>query len=84
MFYLPAEKGTEAYDLQDGTVLEADYNPGLGYSVTVENSNGSRISYNHLDGFAVEAGDTVVKGQLVGYAGSTGMASYSQIGYTLE
>lgn len=84
MFYLPAEKGTEAYALQDGTVLEADYNPGLGYSVTVENSNGSRILYSHLDGFAVEAGDTVVKGQLVGYAGSTGKASYSQIRYALE
>ena len=84
MFYLPAEKGTEAYALQDGTVLEADISGGLGYSVTVESSDGSRISYNHLDGFAVEAGDTVVKGQLVGYAGSTGMASYSQIGYTLE
>lgn len=84
MFYLPAEKGTEAYALQDGIVLEADYSPGLGYSVTVESGDGSHILYSHLDGFAVEAGDTVVKGQLVGYAGSTGMASYSQIRYALE
>lgn len=84
MFYLPAEKGTEAYALQDGTVLEADYSYNLGYSVTVESSDGNRISYNHLDGFTVEAGDTVVKGQVVGYAGSTGIASYSQIAYYLE
>ena len=47
----------------------------------VENDEGECIYYSHLSEIAVNAGDKVDKGQLVGYAGSTGMTYYSGIGY---
>lgn len=78
---LPAETGEDAYALEGGTVISAEWNLSRGNSVCVENDEGECIYYSHLSEIAVNAGDKVDKGQLVGYAGSTGMTYYSGIGY---
>lgn len=77
---IPAEMGTPAYAVEDGTVVMAEYDGGKGLAVCVENTDGESIYYTHLSEMAVENGDTVVKGQVVGYAGTTGLASYPLIG----
>ncbi|MCM1054095.1 MAG: peptidoglycan DD-metalloendopeptidase family protein [Bacteroides sp.] len=81
---LPAEKGSKALALKSGTVTEAAYISGLGYTAIVESDDGFRIYYSHLDRFSVKAGDSVIAGQVIGCAGETGIAGYPQIGYAIE
>ncbi|MBD5114355.1 MAG: M23 family metallopeptidase [Ruminococcaceae bacterium] len=79
--YIQAATGDEVYALEDGTVVYADWNAGLGRVVYVENLNGTYIVYSHLSEFAVSEGDTVSKDQVIGYAGTSGMATHSSASY---
>lgn len=67
------------YAGRDGTVQWAMYRSGLGNQVMVDHGwvNGASLmsSYNHLNSFAVSAGQHVKAGQVVGYAGMTGGVS---------
>ena len=67
------------YAGRDGTVQWAEYRPGLGNQVMVDHGwvNGASLmsSYNHMNTFAVHAGQHVSAGQVVGYAGMTGGVS---------
>jgi len=71
--------GTKVYAAASGTVQWARYRAGYGNQVMVNNGywNGASLmsSYNHLNGFAVSAGQQVSQGQLVGYAGNTGTSA---------
>lgn len=79
--YIQAAKGDAMYALQDGKVVYADWNGTLGRTVWVENSEGTYIGYFHLNEIAVKEGDTVLKDQLIGYAGSTGAAVSTSASY---
>lgn len=48
-----------------------------GNNIVIEHSDGSRAGYWHLrkDGAVVNAGDSVKKGELIGYSGKTGYAA---------
>lgn len=76
---LRAYCGTPIYAAASGTVQWAYYRGGYGNQVMVNHGywNGSSLmsSYNHLSGFAVGAGATVARGQLIGYSGNTGMSA---------
>ncbi|OJV58299.1 MAG: peptidase M23 [Cellulomonas sp. 73-145] len=67
------------YAGRDGIVQWAMYRTGLGNQVMVDHGwvNGASLmsSYNHLNSFAVSAGQHVTAGQVVGYAGMTGGVS---------
>ena len=79
------EYGTPVYAIQDGTVLAAgprDDDPVdssrdwyYGIRVRLDHGNGLQSLYAHLSGVAVEKGDTVEEGQLIGYMGSTGRST---------
>lgn len=79
--YIQAAKGDAVYALQDGKVVYADWNLSLGRTVWVENSEGTYIGYFHLNEIAVKEGDTVLKDQLIGYAGTTGAATSASASY---
>ncbi|QDW63863.1 M23 family metallopeptidase [Oerskovia sp. KBS0722] len=68
--------GTPIYAAAGGTVLFARPYGGLGNQVMINHGtvNGSNLmtSYNHLSRFAVRSGQSVSKGTLVGYSGTTG------------
>ena len=79
------EYDTPIYAIQDGTVLAAgsDYEEtddianhwSYGIRVTLDHGDGLKSLYAHLSGVAVEKGDTVEKGQLIGYMGSSGRST---------
>ena len=60
----------------DGRVALTGYDEGYGHFVVINHPNGYTTLYAHLmDPALVQAGDVVPRGQLVGYAGSTGRSS---------
>ncbi len=71
--------GTPIMASADGTVQFARSYGGLGNQVLVNHgySGGDSVmtSYNHLSRFAVSAGQSVRKGDVVGYSGNTGTSS---------
>ncbi|MDE5860131.1 MAG: M23 family metallopeptidase, partial [Oscillospiraceae bacterium] len=72
LFAVP--KGTEVLASLDGTVKSAEkgFNHGYGFSIEISHGDGMSTFYAHLDDFAVEVGDEVKKGDVIGYSGSSG------------
>ncbi|MBQ6464741.1 MAG: peptidoglycan DD-metalloendopeptidase family protein [Oscillospiraceae bacterium] len=58
-----------------GTVTRASWYGGYGNCVIIDHGNGMQTLYGHLSGYAVSEGDTVAKGQTIGYLGATGNAT---------
>lgn len=71
--------GTAIYAAAAGTVSWAQYRAGFGNQVMLDhgmvNGNSVMSSYNHFSRFAVGSGQTVTKGQLLGYSGNTGSST---------
>ncbi|HOW28662.1 MAG TPA: M23 family metallopeptidase, partial [Elusimicrobiota bacterium] len=53
----------------------AGWNRGLGNLVIIKHAGGIRTWYGHLSSIAVEPGQNVRRGQLIGRVGSTGLAT---------
>lgn len=71
---IAAPYGTPIYAAESGTVIEtgSGWNGGYGNCIRIEHADGKVTLYGHQSSLAVEYGDYVVKGQLIGYVGSTG------------
>ena len=74
---LCAAEGTEIYAAADGVVLAAQEHYSWGNFVEIDhgtNANGLRwvTLYAHMQSCAVQVGQTVTAGQVIGYVGSTG------------
>lgn len=67
-----------------GIVKFAGWFSGYGNWVVVEHGGGITTHYAHLSGFAVEAGQKVSRGTLLGYAGSTGRATSPHLHYEVR
>lgn len=69
--------------VQSGTVEYTSYDAGGGNMVLVDHGNGQETIYMHLAAFAVQPGQAVVKGQTIGYVGSTGYSTgpHLHLGY---
>ena len=72
-----APAGTPVMALGDGTVIERGYKGGGGNTVKIRHNSVYTTAYLHLKGFAkgVAPGVRVAQGQVIGYVGSTGMAT---------
>jgi murein DD-endopeptidase MepM/ murein hydrolase activator NlpD len=70
---IAAPYGTPIYAAESGTVTRAtNKGDGYGNSVMISHSDGNETMYAHMSSIAISYGDYVVKGQLIGYVGSTG------------
>ena len=62
-----------------GTVTSAAYHRGYGHRLLLDHGSvdgyAVTTSYNHATGYVVGPGDRVVRGQLLGYVGSTGYST---------
>lgn len=70
--------GTPVMASASGDVIisrEGGWNGGYGNYVVVSHSNGTQTLYSHLSSNIVSAGWHVVKGQVIGYIGSTGKST---------
>lgn len=72
---LAAPSGTPIYVAEDGIVTFAGWYYGYGYLVKVQHANGYETYYGHCSSFNCKAGDTVNKGDLIAYVGSTGIST---------
>ncbi len=61
--------------MNNGKVVYAGYLDYPGYMVVIDHGLGLKSWYCHLNSTAVKVGDTVNKGDVIGYAGMTGFAA---------
>jgi murein DD-endopeptidase MepM/ murein hydrolase activator NlpD len=78
-----ARPGTPVLAAGDGVVLRAGWAGGYGNLVELRHLNGITTRYGHLRGIArkVNRGARVEQGQVIGYVGSTGLASGPHLHY---
>ena len=72
---IAAPYGTPVRAADGGQVIQAGYDSGYGNSIIVYHGGGLATWYAHLQGFNCSVGQSVVKGQVIGFVGSTGMAT---------
>jgi murein DD-endopeptidase MepM/ murein hydrolase activator NlpD len=67
-----AAQGTPIYAAASGTVNYAGWEGGYGNLTVIDHGNGLATAYGHQSQLAVSSGQTVSRGQVIGYVGSTG------------
>ncbi len=67
----------------DGIVTLAGPKGGYGNTVTIDHDYGYETLYAHMSEVNVKVGDTVKRGQIIGYIGSTGRSSGPHLHYSI-
>jgi murein DD-endopeptidase MepM/ murein hydrolase activator NlpD len=72
-----APTGTEIRSVGDGTVMEARFTSANGNYVKIKHNGTYTTQYLHMSkiGSGIKAGTRVKQGQVIGYVGSTGLAT---------
>ncbi len=80
-----APSGTPIIAAGDGIVEKAGWDSGYGRQTIIRHANGYESSYNHQSAFAqgVVPGARVRQGQVIGYVGSSGLATGPHLHYEL-
>lgn len=72
----PGSCGTPVLAMESGRVIQTTYNSSAGNKLVLSHGkHGSKIvtsSYHHLQGFNARVGQTIEKGQVIGFIGTTG------------
>ncbi len=78
---ISADKGTPVYATASGTVEMAQATGDYGNLVVVNHGFGLVTRYGHLSRFAVQTGQRVARGDVLGYVGATGRATGPHLHY---
>ena len=78
-----ARSGTPIYAATDGTVNFAGRNGGYGNFVRLRHAGGLSTGYAHMSRIAVNSGQSVRRGQVIGYVGSTGLSTGPHLHYEM-
>ena len=70
-----APHGTPIVAVGDGTVTKSSYTSGNGKYVKIRHNGTYETQYLHMSKRAVKVGDAVKQGDVIGYVGSTGLAT---------
>lgn len=73
--------GQPVYATADGTVASAARSGAFGNLIRIKHGFGLVTRYGHLSEFATTAGETVQRGDVIGYAGATGRATGAHVHY---
>jgi murein DD-endopeptidase MepM/ murein hydrolase activator NlpD len=77
-----ASIGTPIYATADGKVVTVDVKfSGYGKVVEIDHGFGYKTRYAHMHEFAVRAGQSIKRGDLVGYVGNTGLSTAPHLHY---
>ncbi len=76
-----ASKGTPVYATGDGKVTMAYFSPTYGNVIYIDHGHGYETRYAHLSKFAVQQGDRIKRGHVIGLVGSTGTSVSSHLHY---
>jgi len=80
---ISASKGQPVYATADGTVDSASYEGEYGNLIVLRHDFGITTRYGHLSGFNVKHGQTVHRGDVIGYVGSTGRSTGAHLHYEI-
>lgn len=80
-----APTGTPILAVGDGVVIEAQRRAGNGNIIQIRHNSTYKTAYLHLNGFAsgIKKGAAVTQGQVIGYVGSTGLATGPHLCYRI-
>ena len=80
-----ASYGSAIYAADSGTVIRSSdgWNGGWGNYVMIDHGNGMQTLYAHMSSRAVSVGQTVSRGQTIGYVGSTGMSTGAHLHFEM-
>jgi murein DD-endopeptidase MepM/ murein hydrolase activator NlpD len=78
------EVGTPIRATADGLVVYAGWETGYGRVVVIEHGYGFSTRYGHCSMIDVKVGDTVKRGQVISYVGSTGRSTGSHLHYEVR
>jgi murein DD-endopeptidase MepM/ murein hydrolase activator NlpD len=76
--------GTPIIAPADGQVMFADFVGGYGRAIQIDHGNGIATRYGHLSGFAVTAGQTIHRGDVIGYVGDSGRSTGPHLHYEVR
>jgi murein DD-endopeptidase MepM/ murein hydrolase activator NlpD len=79
-----APYGTPIYATADGVVQTASYSGGYGNMVLIYHGYGFTTLYGHMSRMAVKRGQSVKRGQIIGYVGSTGRSTGPHVHYEVR
>jgi murein DD-endopeptidase MepM/ murein hydrolase activator NlpD len=60
------------------------WNAGYGKYVVIKHPNGTQTLYSHLSSIIVNSGWHVIKGQVIGYVGSTGKSTGCHVHFEIR
>ncbi len=78
-----ARYGTPIVAVSDGRVSSAGRSGGCGIAVRLEHGGGLSTRYCHMSRMAVNSGQQVRRGQVIGYVGSTGLSTGPHLHYEM-
>jgi murein DD-endopeptidase MepM/ murein hydrolase activator NlpD len=81
---ISAPFGTPIRATADGVVEMAGMGNGYGREVVINHGSGVETTYAHMSGFHVSAGEQVVRGQIIGYVGTSGRSTGAHVHYEVR
>ena len=79
-----ANVGTQIKVPQDGVVTFAGWDGTFGLKLEIQHEKGWSTLYAHMSAFAVQVGDHVKKGQVIGAVGMTGATTGPHLHYEIH
>ncbi|MDR1653414.1 MAG: peptidoglycan DD-metalloendopeptidase family protein [Prevotellaceae bacterium] len=79
-----APEGTDVYATGNGKVALAEWKSGYGNCVEIDHGYGYLTLYGHLSKIMVRQGQTVLRGDIIGLIGSTGLSTGPHLHYEVH
>ncbi len=76
--------GTPVHAPAGGRVVKAGMGTGYGREIEIDHGNGIVTVYGHLQGWNVTEGESVVKGQVIGFTGHSGHTQGHHLHYEVQ
>ena len=81
---ISVQPGTKVLSTADGRVILTRFDLNLGLYVKIDHGNGFHTIYGHLRDFAVEQGQRIPRGTLIGWTGNTGRSTAPHLHYEVR
>ncbi|HXB62475.1 MAG TPA: M23 family metallopeptidase [Acidobacteriaceae bacterium] len=81
---ISAAYGTPIRAAADGVVESATMEGGYGRQVLLDHGHDLKTLYAHMSGFTVTQGQSVIRGQVIGYVGSSGRSTGAHLHYEVQ
>ncbi|MHB8303295.1 MAG: M23 family metallopeptidase [Acidobacteriaceae bacterium] len=81
---IAAPSGTAIHATGDGVVAFASWGNGYGREVVLDHGHGITTLYGHMSALAVLPGETVARGQIIGYVGVSGRSTGPHLHYEVR